>query len=62
MDTQTQPKTALRGQNTKKFTLTQAIKARKALSFAARYNPLPFGQRMKLAKAQKTINATFGLN
>lgn len=46
----------------KRFTLTESIKARKALRFAARFTPLPFKQRMKLGKAVKTINATFGLN
>jgi hypothetical protein len=46
----------------KRFTLTETIKARKALRFAAKYVKLPFRQRMTLAKAEKAINATFGLN
>jgi len=43
----------------RRFTLTDAIKTRKALRFAS---GLSFRQRMTLAKAEKFINAEFGLN
>lgn len=43
----------------KRFQLTEDIKTRKALVFAQRYTPLPFKQRMKLAKAQKAITLSF---
>ena len=43
----------------KPFKLTEAIKARKALRFAAKHSPLTVPQRMKLGKAEKAINVTF---
>jgi hypothetical protein len=43
----------------RRFTLTDAIKTRKALRLAS---CLSFRQRMTLAKAEKFINAEFCLN
>jgi hypothetical protein len=45
----------------RRFTLTDAIKARKALRFAKRHRPLSSIQGMRLAKADRSIVATFCL-
>lgn len=46
----------------KRFTLTQAIKAKRALRIAERFGSPSFAQRMTGAKAAKVVNATFKLS
>lgn len=48
--------------NPKRFTISEAINARKTLRFAAKYSKLAFRQRMRLAKAEKTVTRVFSLN
>lgn len=43
----------------KAFALTDAIRTRKALRFAARLAPLAFEPRMRLARAEKTVRVSF---